>query len=84
MGEHIEHKIEQWIEHKKVDGWHCARTLVALKCSKESTGDNNRESFAGEALMDRAEREALRASVAIKARRVQQLRSGDLEWQLRS
>ena len=49
MGEHIEHKIEQWIEHKKVDGWHCARTLVALKCSKESTGDNNRESFAGEA-----------------------------------
>ena len=71
MGEHIEHKIEQWIEHKKVDGWHCARTLVALKCSKESTGDNNRESFAGEALMDRAEREALRASVAIKARRVQ-------------
>ena len=40
-------------------------------CFKESTGDNNRESFAGEALMDRAEREALRASVAIKARRVQ-------------
>ena len=71
MGEHIEHKIEQWIAHKKVDGWHCARTLVALKCSKESTGDNNRESFAGEALMDRTEREALRASVAIKARRVQ-------------
>ena len=84
MGEHIEHKIEQWIEHKKVDGWHCARTLVALKCSKESIGDNNRESFAGEALMDRAQREALRASVAIKARRVQQLRSGDLAWQLRS
>ena len=69
MGEHIEHKIEQWIEHKKVDGWHCARTLVALKF--KSTGDNNRESFAGEALMDRAERETLRASVAIKARRVQ-------------
>ena len=69
MGEHIEHKIEQWIEHKKVDGWHCARTLVALKF--KSTGDNNRESFAGEALMDRTEREALRASVAIKARRVQ-------------
>ena len=69
MGEHIEHKIEQWIEHKKVDGWHCARTLVALKF--KSTGDNNRESIAGEALMARAERKALRASVAIKARRVQ-------------
>ena len=46
-------------------------TLVALRCSKESTGANNRESIAGEALMARAERKALRASVAIKARRVQ-------------
>ena len=45
-------------------------SLVALRCSKESTGANNRESIAGEALMARAERD-LRASVTIKAGRVQ-------------
>ena len=45
-------------------------TLVTLRCSKESTGANNRESIAGEAWMARAERD-LRASVTIKAGRVQ-------------
>ena len=43
---------------------------IVLETLVESTGANNRESIAGEALMARAERD-LRASVTIKAGRVQ-------------